>query len=111
MPHGELVEPSRRSEAQQLVLSAVEGLTSCHNSTRLKKVFNLFNCLPKRTRIPFFDFFHNGWIEDYSISIRQMPPIESILSLNVERALWHLYCSSTSTLLPNIHKSTQKEFS
>ena len=82
-------------------------LTSCHNFTRLKKVFNLFNCFRTRTRIPFFDFFHNGWIEDYSISIRQLPPIESILPLNVERISWHVYCCPIST---NQLKRSSKEF-
>ena len=89
-------------------------MTSCRNSTRLRKVFNFFNCLCTATRIPFFDFFHNEWIEDYSISIRHLPPIESILSLSVERVLWHLYCSPISTIPPHyalINKGSSDETS
>ena len=89
-------------------------MTSCRNSTRSRKVFNFFNCLRTRTRIPFFDFFHNEWIEDYSISIRHLPPIESILSLSVERVLWHLYCCPISTIPPHyalINKGSSDETS
>jgi hypothetical protein len=87
------------------------SLTSCHDSARSKKLSNLFKYLGPRTGNPFFDFFHNKWIEDYTFSTRQLPPIESTLSLTVERVLWHLYCSPISALLPNTRKSAQKEFS